>query len=201
MTAVALATEDELSEAIGKRLLTAAQPALTANLLLRKNGAGYLRKNVRSWREMASRSQPLVLITDLDQEICAAKLISTWFGPLSRPTNLVFRVAVREVEAWLLADHIAMQRLFGKLGRLPNDPDALPDPKRFLLGLAKRASRPVREDLLAPQGAVAAQGLGYNVRLCALVERDWSPERAAQRSASLRRACVRINQLAQRLAR
>lgn len=197
MTSVALATEDELSEALGRRLIAEASPPLHPGLLLRRNGSGYLRTKMRSWCQMASDGQPLLLLTDLDQKHCAPVLIQSWLGKLRRPERLIFRVAVREAEAWLLADHEAMRQLFGTSMRMPPNPDALPNPKEKLLELAQRATRAVRDDLLAERGAIARQGVGYNARLQMVVERHWSPERAATRSESLRRARTRIDELAQ----
>lgn len=198
MISIALATEDRLSEAVGLRLLAAAKFELSAGLLLRQNGAGYLRKRMRSWCSMAANGQPILLLTDLDRATCAPLLVKDWLGSQSAPADLLFRVAVREVEAWLLADHEAMERLFGKRARLPTNPDAVADPKQYLLELAKTASREVRQDLVVEQGSIAAQGIGYNARLCSVVSGTWSPERAARRSASLRRARLRIDELAKR---
>ena len=65
------------------------------------------------------------------------------------PMNLVFRVAVREIEAWLLADHIGMKKLLvGGASNLPNDPDLLSDPKQVLLKLARKAPRAIKNDLI-----------------------------------------------------
>lgn len=88
----------------------------------------------------------------------------------------------------------------GKKVKLPDAPDALPDPKQFLLKQAKNAPRAVREDLLAAQGAIARQGLGYNTRLTAWVEKEWSPQRAAERSPSLARARRALQKAALTLA-
>ena len=199
MTSVALATEDELSEAVGRRLLAGASHQLDAGLVLRKGGSGYLRSGIGKWCALAKR-QPLLLLTDLDQGNCASALIQDWLGEYHRPEGLVLRVAVREVEAWLLADHEAMQRLLGKKGQLPVDPDALRAPKQRLLQLAKLAKRDVRRDLVAEKGAVAAQGIAYNARLCEFVSNDWDPQRASIRSESLRRARLRIEELSARLS-
>lgn len=196
MLTVALATEDELSEAVGRRLLRDASTNVVVGPLLRKSGFGYLRSRMDSWCSVAER-QPLVLLTDLDRAPCAPSLIRTWLGDRKQPRGLIVRVAVREVEAWLLADHVAMEGLLGST-RLPENPDAVPDPKRHLLDLARHASRKVRSDLLVPGGAIASQGLGYNNRMCAFVEDEWSPRRAAKRSDSLRRALERIGALAAR---
>lgn len=198
MALVALGTEDELSEAVGIRLLAEQGATLQLGLPLRKSGSGYLRSNMSRWRQL-SHHQPVVLITDLDQLACPVLLLHDWLGGQARPPNLLLRVAVREVEAWLLADHAAMQKLLGNRGRLPEEPDELPDPKQHLLGLAKRAPRDVRKDLVKEAGSVASQGLGYNARLTDLVNTHWCPARAAERSPSLARTRRSLAHLAQRL--
>jgi hypothetical protein len=198
MKSVALATEDELSEAVGLRLLEEALHRLHVGLLFRKGGSGYLRSNVSKWCALA-KLQPLLLLTDLDRSRCPSALIPDWLGEYSQPKDLVLRIAVREVEAWLLADHEAMRRLLGNKGKFPVDPDALPDPKQRLLELAKHAKRDVRQDLVAEKGAIAAQGIAYNSRLCEFVKQDWDPRRASIRSESLRRAQRRIDELSARL--
>jgi len=157
---------------------------------------------MKNWCEMANNNQPLVLLTDLDSKPCASVLIKEWLGRNSPPINLVLRVAVRDVESWLLADHEGMQQLLGKAKNvhLPLDPDRLPDPKRYLLSLAGKARRDVRDDLVETRGSSAIQGLGYNARLCSFVCTDWSIERASSRSDSLRRTRLRLSELATRLA-
>ena len=197
MLYVALATEDELSEAVGKRLLSEIEYPVEASLLLRRNGYGYLRSGVRKWCELATQ-QPVVLLTDLDRYVCPLELIHDWFANVVRPNRLIFRIAVREIESWLLADHDAIRELFGQKGRLPTDPDALSDPKAKLLALAKNASKDVRLDLIKEEGAVAFQGIGYNARLTDFVSNVWDPERAASRSASLKRTRERLQEFVER---
>jgi hypothetical protein len=199
MPSVALATEDELTEAVGCRLLTETLGPLVPEFRLRQGGNGYLRTSIDKFSRFA-RTTPVVVITDLDRTVCAPQLLARWFGSRSKPEDLVLRVAVREVESWLIADHEGMSRLLGPRVRLPPDPDGIADPKRLLLTLAKRAAREVRADLVAQDGAAASQGLGYTARLAAFVEKDWSPERAAQKSSSLARARTAFAALAKRLA-
>ncbi|WP_143220282.1 MULTISPECIES: hypothetical protein [unclassified Achromobacter] len=200
MTTIALATEDELSEAVGLKLLRACGLSVDQPpMLLRKNGFGYLRSRMSSWRQMA-RNQVVIVLTDLDRVNCPLELLDDWLGPgRDCPANLVLRIAVREIEAWAMADHDALRRLLGARGRFPPTPDELPDPKQHLLILAKLAPRAVKEDLLANVGAMARQGLGYNRRLVPWINDDWCPERASQRSESLRRAKHRLERLSERL--
>ena len=188
MRAIALATEDELSEAIGLRSI-AESPFHEADVLpLRRNGSGYLKSKVESWRQLAGQ-QVVLLLTDLDQIDCPVALRNEWLGTRPVPDRLLLRIAVREIESWVLADHDAMRKLIGDRGKLPPAPDELGDPKAFLLNMVRKyAPRDVKQDLLAERGAMASQGLGYNRRLVAWVKSDWSPDRAAARSPSLLRA-------------
>ncbi|MDT8397590.1 MAG: hypothetical protein RQ899_03130 [Pseudomonadales bacterium] len=200
MISVALATEDELSEAVGLKLLSA-HPVLTETppMLLGRKGSGYLRSHMDNWRQMANHSVVIVL-TDLDRVACPLVLLEDWLGAQRRcPENLLFRIAEREVESWLLADHKALKRLIGTKGKLPLEPDKLSDPKQRLLTLAQKAPRAVKEDLVAQQGAVASQGIGYNRRLVDWVQEEWSPKRAATRSPSLVRARNALRETASRI--
>ena len=199
MSLLALGTEDELSEAMGKRLLKEAGYDLEPSPMLRRNGFGYLRSKMDSWCEMAAR-KPVILLTDLDMAACPIALRDNWIGARKAPENLVLRIVVREIESWVLADHDALRTLIGNRGVLPPDPDALADPKQYFLRLiAKQAPRRIREDLVAEKGAIASQGIGYNAHLGEWVRTTWSPARAALRSQSLHRARLRISELIHRL--
>ncbi len=199
MTGLVIATEDELSEAVAKRLAADVAPSLAVTHTLRRNGFGYLKSKMANWCQMALH-QPVFLLTDLDRLACPAELLRQWCGALNPPANLLLRVAVREVEAWLLADHVALRDLLGPRGRFPASPDELPDPKAELLRLASRhASREVKADLVKQTGAMASQGIGYNARLTHWVQNHWQPERAAECSLSLRKARARLREMALRI--
>ncbi|MBS0981462.1 hypothetical protein [Acetobacter thailandicus] len=199
MMSVALATEDEISEAVGEKLILEYPVfADTSIMRLRKNGSGYLFRRMNSWRSMA-HYQVMIVLTDLDQLACPLVLLNKWIsGNQKLPQNLLLRIAVREIESWLLADHVALIKLFGKEATFPNNPDTLQDPKQHLLKLAKNASRSVKDDLVAQQGAVSIQGIGYNRRLVNWVKEEWCPKRAASLSPSLTRARTAICDAANR---
>lgn len=201
MKFIALGTEDELSESVGRRLLIDAGYELEPDPVLRKSGFGYLRSKMDSWCEMSNR-KPFVLFTDLDNATCPVELRNAWIGKLKPSENFVMRIAIRETEAWLLADHKAIRSIVGARGKLPQNPDLLDDPKQTLLRLvAAHAPRNIRADLIAERGAVASQGIGYNARLSHWVSTVWSPERAAARSDSLHRARIRLGELVERMRR
>jgi hypothetical protein len=108
-----------------------------------------------------------------------------------------FRVAVREVEAWLLADRASMA-LFLKvpLALIPRDPDGLDDPKLRLVDLARRSrQRDIRVDLVPREGSGRAVGPAYTSRLVEFAGKMWRPDAAAAHSDSLRRCRQRIAEL------
>jgi len=167
MTPIAIATEDELSEAVAMRLIAELQEPHYVTHKLRKGGFGYLRSKMDNWCQMAQH-QVMLVLTDLDQAKCAGELREQWLSTRSEPARLLLRVAVREVESWVLADHAAMRVLIGPKGTLPPHPDELLDPKQALLRLANCAPRGVRDDLLRVADGRLAQGLGIQRLSCAL---------------------------------
>ena len=197
MRQIALATEDALSEAVGEKLIAEVKPPLQVGLRLRRDGFGYLKTRMWKFCEIA-RHQPVLVITDLDRMACAATLVRGWTANDIPPATLLLRVAVREVEAWLLADHDAMRTLLQQPRQiLPPDPEDLPEPKEALIQLvARHGPRSLREAIVPQPGVIAAQGLGYNNVLMEFVRRTWSPHRAARQSNSLARARQRLRELA-----
>lgn len=194
MTPIAIATEDQLSEAIAMRLIAEIRTPYHVTHKLRRGGFGYLRSKMDNWRQMA-QYQVMMVMTDLDRADCLVEFRDQWLGNRPLPAGLLFRVAVREVESWVLADHVAMRELIGAKGVLPVAPDELADPKQALLRLTKGASKEVREDLLKTIDGNLSPGLGYNARLTGWIDAAWSPQRAAERSPSLARARLRLNEV------
>lgn len=193
MPAVTLVTEDSLGQAVGERLIADAGEGFSIVERLGQRGATHLKARFRQWCEIA-RHRLVLLITDLDRGECAPRLIEDWSQRDVRPERLLFRVAVREAESWVLADAEGFAEFLGVSTRsVPREPDQLQDPKRTLLQIAAQGRRrDVREDLIARPGAIASQGLGYNSRLTAFVREHWSLERAVEHSSSLERARRRM---------
>lgn len=190
----ALATEDELSESIGIRLIHEIANA-SVGLKLRRGGNGYLRSSMSKFSQI-SQNTPLLIITDLDNKPCASSLIADWKQGVTFSTGMVFRVAVREIESWILADRAGLADLFNlNENKIPCDPDSLADPKKALLDLAGLAPRSIRNLLVKKQGAIASQGLGYNSILCNFVSSKWDPARAATCSNSLHKARCRLQEV------
>ncbi|HDV6332131.1 TPA: hypothetical protein RJR47_001342 [Klebsiella michiganensis] len=194
MRNVVLATEDELSEFLGEKLIKDANTTLNVTLRLRKGGFGYLKSKLPNLCGL-SKTQPVILFTDLDSCECPKILIDSWFKGMEKPKGLLFRVVVREIESWVLADHKAFSEYFGiSQAKLPPDPDSIFDPKATLLKLVGGSRREIKEAMIAKKGALAIQGVGYNTILGDFIRTAWSSHWAQERSKSLKRAFARINE-------
>lgn len=190
-----LATEDELSECVARRILAHEPGRFQVGYAYRRGGFGYLKRNVQGWNN-AAPSIPFLVLTDLDTSYAyPCLLITDWLSSARQHPNLLFRVAVREVEAWLLADHTAFAAYLGIAARqIPSEPDLLADPKAALVELARCTRRRDLRARLAPKsGSTARQGPDYNGCLCEFVNAAWEPERASGRSSSLRRTLDRLH--------
>ena len=187
-----LATEDELSEAVLRRLLRFVERGYAIGHAYRRGGFGYLRRTVGGWNR-AARSVPFIVLTDLDQHLCATSLIDEWLVE-PKQGNLLFRVAVREVEAWLLADTGGLSRYLAVGPNLfPANPESLADPKGTLIEVARKSrSAALRDGIVPKRGSSAKQGPDYNGCLVRFVEELWDINSASTRSPSLARTASRL---------
>ena len=144
----------------------------------------------------AARHSAWFALCDLDDDDCAPVRVRSFLP--DRAPGMCFRVAVREVEAWLLADRANMARfLCISRAMIDPQPERLTAPKSHLISLARRSrSRSVREGLVPAQGDSRKVGPEYTLLMSEFTRERWSPERAAERSVSLRRAMDRCRSLA-----
>ena len=149
-----LAVEDELSDFVMRRVLHDVG-GYSVGMTYGRGGYGYLRKTVCGWNA-AAKGCPFAVLTDLDKYSCPAALIADWL-PVPMHPNLLFRVAVREIESWLLADQKSLSSFLGVPERnISQQPDELPDPKAFLVNIARNSRRSlVRESIVPRSGSTA----------------------------------------------
>jgi hypothetical protein len=188
---VNLVFEDELSEYVLTKLLNCFGNKYHTEVSYNGRGNGYIRKRINGFNR-ACIASPFLVLTDLDQAPCPSELIANWFRRPMHP-NMLFRVAVREVESWLLADIEGYARFLGiSEANFPTNPENEANPKRTLITLARRSrKRSIKEDII-PINSNAAIGPNYNGRLMEFVFDHWSIDRAMTRSKSLRRAYDRL---------
>ncbi len=188
-----LVSENALSEDVMKRLVSHNCPArqfIFHSLI--KRGRGNIKKKFHSYNTPGN-PLPFFVLVDLDTDRCAPELIDNWTNrPLRQ--NLIFRVAEREVESWLLADTEGFCEFTGVphdlvRGRVSN-PDNLESPKETLISLVNRSRRrELKRDIVRESHTSFKQGPAYNTRLGEYVFRHWDVSRAAEKSSSLNRAC------------
>ena len=195
---ITLAVEDLLSESVAQRLLHDYAPNLQRTRTEGLTGYGQLKKRFTSFNMIARYREPVLLVTDLDNlQSCPLALIQEWRQSLPAEPDLLFRVAVMEIESWLIADRPSISLwLTISDRRVPRLPESLPHPKESLVGLARRSrKRALREAIVPRPGSTNKVGPGYNESLGNFVINYWDPEEARSFSPSLHRAITRITEL------
>ncbi|MEP0859270.1 hypothetical protein [Trichocoleus sp. DQ-U1] len=183
-----LVVEDALSEAVLKEMLKQSQRPFSVGNCLHGRGNGYIKKNI-SGLNHGAKGMPYLVLTDLDNAECPLSLISSWL-PQPRHPNLIFRVAIKEVEAWLLAHREAFAEFLNiSVNLIPGDVDEIPDPKQLLINLARKSKkRNLRDAIVPDSNSTAKIGKDYNGQLIQFVQQNWQVEPAQASSGSLQRA-------------
>jgi hypothetical protein len=184
-----IAVEDVLSEVVVKRLLQWSDRQFAVGVTYNRGGFGYLKSNIEGFNN-AAKGTPFFVLTDLDRYDCPPALMKDWLSIAKHP-NLIFRIAVREVESWLLADRIHFSRFLGVNEKLipKGVDDNIVDPKLFLLKIAQKSRySELKKDLLPPINSNRKIGPNYNGRLTEFVVTKWDPHLGQQYSNSLDKA-------------
>ena len=196
-TTLRLVVEGRLDEAIGRRLVS--ECGLAVGRVYGRTGWSYIRSVLPSFNQAAPFAPCLAMVDFMDTELpCPASVISQWTP--DRHPNLIFRVVVRELESWLLADRRGIARFLRiPAARVPAAPEEEDDPKRTLVNLARgSSSRRVRDALVPARGASAVVGPDYNAELERFIRGEWSPAAARASAPSLDKCMLRLAELAGR---
>ncbi len=188
-----LAVEDPLSEAVLRKILQQSEKPFTIGSCYNGGGNDYLKKTIRGFNNAAKAGIPFLVLTDLDKTTCPLELLENWL-PEPRHPNLIFRIAVREVEAWLLAHREAFAKFFSvSKENIPLNVDELIDLKQFLINLIRKSrKREFVQYIVPPKGSTRQQGPNYNEPLIRFVRNSWEVDIAKENSNSLKRAVAAI---------
>jgi hypothetical protein len=185
-----IVVEDVLSETVMSRLL--AHVEYTGNMVCRiARGNGQIKSNLAKYKQ-ASRVIPHIILTDLDRFPCPPALLDHWnVGTL--PSTMLLRIAVREVEAWLLSDRKNIAAfLHTAVTRIPLSPEIEADPKRVLFNaINKTRLRRLIEEMVPSSGAHI--GPMYNAHMCDFVRNHWQIPEACENAPSLVRTLTRLS--------
>lgn len=194
---VSAAVEGDVDEAILSKIVEGLGISLGG--VFGRSGKQYIHQRLDSYNK-AARFYPWIILLDLDSDApCAPTLVSQ---RMPRPSKLLsFRVAVRAVESWLLADQKEFATFMGvRKGALPDSPDLLPDPKAFVVELARNSRKKhIRSELVPRVGSGKRVGPAYTSRMMEFSLYNWNPVRAEPLSESLSRCRAGIRQLVQKI--
>ncbi|MCC7430698.1 hypothetical protein IT568_07640 [bacterium] len=177
-----LVVEDIVQLFVLEKILSTIDCGFLPQQKIINDGFGKIKKNLFSYNE-ASKITPYLILVDLDLKECPPTLIKEWIT-FERKPNFIFRVAVREVEAWLLADRRNFASFLGiSEAKIDKKPETKLDSKGYLIELAKKGKRKIQEDLV-PKGN-AKLGKNYNFCLAEFITQKWNVENAMENSESL----------------
>ena len=198
-TVISGAVEGLVDEAVLRRLIH--DLGATPGPIYGKKGKDRLVQQVAAYSYAACLA-PWVVLIDLDRDADCAPTLRNRLLPEPAPA-LCLRIVVRAIEAWLLADRERFAEFFGiALSKVPLHPEALPDPKRAVVDLARSSRRKeIRRDLVPSKESGRQVGPAYTSYLLAYIQdgqSGWRPEIAAEEAESLRRALRCIERLLRR---
>jgi hypothetical protein len=196
---ISSAVEGVVDEAVVKRLIVEAGGEIGP--IYGKRGKSLLKQRINGYNN-AARHYPWIVLVDLNREAdCPPPLKAVW---LPNPSPFMcLRIAVREVEAWLLADRERFASFFRvRLLDIPAAPELMDDPKEVVIELSRKSrSRDIKLDMVPRPGSGRKIGPAYVSTLIEFVsdaQKGWRPYRAAQSSVSLKRCLASMRELVKR---
>jgi hypothetical protein len=180
-------------DGVAARKLLFALDCADPNLIINTaDGGEQFWLKVEKYNQASKRFGPTLGLVDLESAKCPSQLILRNL-PIREP-DFLLRIAVRMLEAWLLADDGNLADFLRvRKTRIPSAPDEEIDPKRTIVNLARdSSSREIRDDLVPPEGITHRVGKGYSARMADFIQNHWEPLSAAKQSPSLERAIAAI---------
>ena len=190
---ISAGVEGPVDEAVARRLI--AHVGGSPGAVYGKEGKQALCKRIHGYNH-AARHAPWLVLVDLNGDAdCAPPLRQAWLPNLA--PRMCFRIAVRQVEAWLMADREALAKYLSIApSRIPAAPESLQNAKVEMVNLARQSRhKDVRADMVPRHGSGRAVGPAYTSRLIEFVNNHWRPDKAARNADSLRRAINCLQQL------
>ncbi len=170
---------------------------------------GQVKSKIHEFNKL-SLAFPVVLLTDLDANMCAPQLCNQ-FLPEGKNDHFIFNIAVDEAEAWLMADREGFADYFGiPIDSMPVSHLTKQGGRRELIEmdfscksswyltneLIRNSKKlELRQQLTPKKGA--SKGPEYNSCILPFVNNHWNIEQAMKHSDSLCRMIRRVQTLVQ----
>jgi len=188
--------EDEPTHQVMLRLYQFFQGCFSETRVIPCGGKGKIKRQLNGYNN-AAKYNHYFIIADLDNEYeCAPSLIQDWL-PGHHSDYLLFRIAVREIESWLLADRENFAAFLSISKTLiPLTPDIERDSKGIVISLAKRSKKREIREAIVPINDYAKIGPGYNIQLGNFIRNSWDINSARANSPSLDKAIKSLEKIA-----
>ena len=133
---ISAAVEGLADEALIRRLIE--YVGASAGPIYGKQGKGHVVRNLPGYNQSA-RFRPWIVLLDLNHDDDCAPPFRVSLLPNPSP-YMCFRIAVRQIEAWLFADRERLARFLSVASsRIPQDPESLDNPKQTMVNLARQS--------------------------------------------------------------
>lgn len=174
---------ERLLESLGLRLEGAAQDA---------GGVDAFWASIGKYNEAAKHCGLILALADHDERACVSPKLAKKL-PSQHP-NLILRLSIVELEAWLLADSERLSEYLSvSSDKIPAEPDKEENPKQTLVNLARTSTKPsIRNGMVPKQGYSSDRGPEYTLIMESYIRSRWRPATAAKRSPSLYRALAAL---------
>jgi len=171
---------------------------------------GEIKKKIPEFNVL-SKTYPVVLLMDLDNNLCAPQLLEQLIK--EKNNDFIFNIAVDEAEAWLMADIKGFANYFKiKEEDMPSVYQTKQGGRKALteMNFTYKSSMYLTHELiqnsknseyiqqLAPKKN-AAKGPEYNACMLPFILNAWNIDNARQNSDSLNRMIIRIENLLKKL--
>lgn len=198
MRPVTCAVEGTSDDPVARRMLQAV--GLTPGVVIVEEGKTILDPKLPNYNR-AARHMPWLIVRDLDHDDrrdCIPDLRLRLLGG-APSAGMCFRLAVREMETWLLADWKNFAKFFA-VGRsaIATNVEGLHDPKQTLVNLCRKSKkRDIRKGMVPSPKSGRAVGPRYTSLVREFVADHWDLESARTNSQSLDRALRCLDRLRQ----
>ena len=190
MQIVRYAVEGFTDEPVAAKLLAFA--GFKSLQALTSGGKSNLDSKLPGLNRAARIESPWLVLRDLDHDDVGKCVPELRLDLLQGPPNrgMCFRIAVRSMETWLIADYKNCARFFGiSYNRMPHDVEMLPDPKQTLVTLCDSSTnKGIREGMVPRATGGRKVGGEYTALVREFARKEWDPSKARDNSLSLDRA-------------
>ncbi|MBD3287122.1 DUF4276 family protein [candidate division WOR-3 bacterium] len=190
---IMLVIEGNLDNVVSKKLISTYASKIDIRRVIQLGGRSEIQKRINKYNQ-AAHILPFLVLVDLDTDECPPILINDWLP--QRNPHLLLRIAVRQVEAWLLADREAIADFLNVgLNRIPVQSETIDKTPELIMVVARKSRKKIIRESIPPSGETAKRGRDYNGQLSRFVMEQWNPERARKNSPSLDKTILALQKL------